>query len=51
MLQTLAQERDLSEYVSRSVLFPRPPVEQKKQFVPVLRNPTIDTRGIFLKDM
>lgn len=44
--QTLAQERDLSEYVSRSVLFPRPPVEQKKQFIPVLRNPTIDTRGI-----
>ena len=39
--------RDLSQYQPRSVLFPRPPVEQKNQYVPVKRSATVDTRGHF----
>jgi hypothetical protein len=39
--------RDLSQYQPRSVLFPRPPVEQKNQYVPVKRPATVDTRGHF----
>ncbi len=38
--------RDLSKYQPRSVLFPRPPVAQKNQYVPVKRPATVDTRGI-----
>ncbi|KAI9558950.1 chymotrypsin-like protein [Daphnia sinensis] len=37
--------RDLSKYQDRSVLFPRPPVAQKNQYVPVKRAATVDTRG------
>jgi len=42
---TQVAARDLSQYQSRSVLFPRPPVAQKNQYVPVKRPATVDTRG------